>query len=83
MGYYLQERDRFHVAYEEDETRVRSGGGNWYRNTARDLGKGYVRRVASAHSRRVIDSYTAASYLNVKVDQIARLAEAAALQVPA
>lgn len=83
MAYYLQERDRFLASYEEEEARGRAGGGNWYRNTARDLGKGYVRRVASAHTRRVIDSYTAASYLNVKVDQIGRLAEAAALQVPA
>jgi len=35
---------------------------------ARDLGKGFVRRIADAHQRRVIDSYTAATFLNVKVD---------------
>lgn len=81
--YYRLRRDEFLAAYQEEENRAKPGGGDWYRNTARDRGKGYVRRVADAHSRRVIDSYTAASYLNVKVGQIARLAEEAALQVPA
>jgi hypothetical protein len=38
-----------------------------------------VRRIADAYRRRVIDSYTAASFLNVKVGQIDRLAEMAAL----
>jgi Zn-dependent peptidase ImmA (M78 family) len=79
--FYQARRDEFVAAYEEE--RSAAGGGNWYRNTARDLGKGYVRRVADAHRRRVIDSYTAATFLNVKVGQIPRLAEAAALQVPA
>lgn len=81
--FYRARRDEFLAAYQEDEARTKPGGGNWYRNTARDRGKGYVRRVADAHRRRVIDSYTAASFLNVKVSQIARLAEEAALQVPA
>ncbi len=81
--FYRARRDEFLAAYQEDEARTKPGGGNWYRNTARDRGKGYVRRVADAHRRRVIDSYTAASFLNVKVGQIARLAEEAALQVPA
>ncbi len=35
------------------------------------------------HRRRVIDSYTAASFLDVKVGQVARLADAAALQARA
>jgi Zn-dependent peptidase ImmA (M78 family)/DNA-binding transcriptional regulator YiaG len=84
QSFYNSRRDEFLAAYEQDQSRSRSRtGGNWYRNTARDLGKGYVRRVADAHRRRVLDSYTAASYLNVKVDQIPRLAEAAALRVPA
>lgn len=81
--FYQARREEFLAAYEEDEARATSGGGNWYRTTARDLGKGYVRRVADAHRRRVIDSYTAASFLGVKVDQIPRLAREAALQVPA
>ena len=82
-AFYQARRGEFLAAYEREEDRERGGGGNWYRNTARDLGKGYVRRVADAHRRHVIDSYTAASFLNVKVGQIAQLAEAAALQVPA
>lgn len=80
MPFYQRKRDEFAAAYEDEE--ARSGGtrgGNWYRNTARDLGKGYVRRIADAHRRKVIDSYTAASFLNVKVDQIPGLAQAAAL----
>lgn len=64
----------------EDATRARAGGGNWYRNAVRDRGKGYVRLVADAHRRRVIDSYTAATYLNAKVGQIPRLASAAAIR---
>lgn len=79
-AYYEQQRENFLVAYERDEQRGASGGGNWYRNTARDLGKGYVRQIADAHRRRVIDSNTAAIYLNVKVGQIGRLAETASLR---
>lgn len=83
QAFYQRRREEFLAAYEADEERTRANGGNWYRNTARDLGKGYVRRVADAYHRRVIDSYSAASYLNVKVDQIARLAQEASLQVSA
>jgi Zn-dependent peptidase ImmA (M78 family) len=80
MTFYQRKRDEFVAAYEDDEARSGDArGGNWYRNTARDLGKGYVRRIADAHRRRVIDSYTAASFLNVKVGQIPGLAQAAAL----
>lgn len=83
QSFYQARRDEFLAAYERDDAKAKPGGGNWYRTTARDLGKGYVRRIADAHRRRVIDSYTAASFLNVKVGQIPRLAEEAALQVPA
>jgi hypothetical protein len=55
----------------------RSSGGNFYSTKVRDLGKGYVRRVSAAHRRASIDSTTAATYLDVKVDQIPRLASAA------
>ncbi len=58
-------------------TRRKSAGGNFYATKARDLGKGYVRRVSAAHRRSSIDSITAATYLGVKVDQITRLASAA------
>jgi len=79
-AFYRAWRGEVLARYEEEESQPRSSGGDWYRNTARDLGKGYVRLVADAHRRRVIDSYTAASYLNVKVGQISRLAQAAALK---
>lgn len=49
----------------------------FYTVKARDLGKGYVRRVVSAHRRSAIDSTAAATYLDVKVGQIERLAKAA------
>ncbi|GAA5194016.1 XRE family transcriptional regulator [Arthrobacter gyeryongensis] len=78
--FYEQQRETFLAAYEREEVQSRAGGGNWYRNTVRDLGKGYVRHVADAHRRRVIDSNTAAIYLNVKVGQISRLAETASLR---
>lgn len=77
--FYQARRAEFLEAYLREEEQAPTGGGNWYRTTARDLGKGYVRHVADARQRRVIDSYTAASFLNVKVDQIDRLAEMAAL----
>lgn len=79
-AFYQVRRVEFLRAYEDEEARTRVSGGDWYRNTVRDLGKGYVRRVADAHRRRIIDSYTAASYLNVKVGQIDRLAESAAVR---
>jgi Zn-dependent peptidase ImmA (M78 family) len=78
--YYAEKREEFLAAYERDAQRERSSGGDWYRNTVRDLGKGYVRLVADAYRRRVIDSYTAATYLNVKASQIDRLASTAALR---
>ena len=40
----------------------------------------YVRAVTDAHRRRVIDSNTAAIYLDAKVSQIPRLAESAELR---
>lgn len=81
--FYETRRQEFLDAYAAEEAGARARGGDWYRNTARDLGKGYVRRIASAHHRRIIDSYTAASYLNVKVGQIPRLAQEAELRAPA
>jgi Zn-dependent peptidase ImmA (M78 family) len=79
-AFYRARRQEFLARYEEEEGRPQTAGGDWYRNTVRDLGKGYVRLVAGAYRRRVIDAYTAASYLNVKAGQIDRLAQAAALR---
>lgn len=64
---------------ERDLRGNRSSGGNFYVTKARDLGRAYVRTVTDAHSRNVIDSATAAAYLDAKVDQISRLAERARL----
>ena len=76
LDFYLQFRDK----QSEQELRGnRSGGGNFYNNKARDLGKGYIRSVVSAHVRQVIDSSTAAAYLDVKVGQIPELAKRARL----
>ena len=80
---YDARRPEFQQAYEAEAARRTSGGGNWYLNTVRNLGKGYVRRVVHAYERRIIDSYTAATYLDVKVDQLPRLARSAASQEPA
>lgn len=57
----------------------RPSSGNFYNNKARDLGKGYIRAVVDAHQRQVIDSSTAAGYLDVKVGQIPGLAKRARL----
>lgn len=65
---------------EQDDDRVsgsKPSGGNFYYKKVRDLGRGYVRKVASAHHRALIDTTTAATYLDVKVGQIPRLAEVA------
>lgn len=80
LTFYRERREEFLRRYEQEELRRQGGGGDWYRNTVRDLGKGYVRLVASAYERRVIDAYTASTYLNVKVGQIDRLAETATLK---
>jgi Zn-dependent peptidase ImmA (M78 family) len=76
---YQARRAEFLTAYSREEEQTNATGGNWYRTKARDLGKGFIRRIADARRRRVIDSYMAASFLNVKVDQIDRLDEMAAL----
>jgi Zn-dependent peptidase ImmA (M78 family) len=78
-GFYQDRRSDFLAAYEAEEEVRSVPGGNWYRNKSRDLGKGYVRDVASAWHRRVIDSASAARYLDAKVSQIPKLAEAAGL----
>jgi len=76
LDFYLQFRDK----QSEQELRgSRSPGGNFYNNKARDLGKAYIRNVVSAHLRQVIDSWTAATYLDVKVGQIPELAKRARL----
>lgn len=62
---------------ERDLRGNRSSGGSFYLTKARDLGRGYVRTVVDAHSRSVIDSATAAAFLDVKVNQIGKLAEKA------
>lgn len=81
QAFYKQQRAAFLARYEKDEEESRSkGGGNFYNNTARDLGKGYVRQVTDAHSRRVIDSAAAATYLGIKVNQIPKLAVAASIR---
>jgi Zn-dependent peptidase ImmA (M78 family) len=77
--FYRARRAEFLTAYQREEDNDSASGGNWYRITARDLGKGFVRRIVDAYHRRVIDSYTAATFLNVKVEQIDRLAEMATL----
>ncbi|UJW32453.1 XRE family transcriptional regulator [Saccharothrix sp. AJ9571] len=79
QAFYESRRAEFLRAYEADSA-TRTAGGDWYRNTVRDLGKGYVRLVTDAHRRRMIDTYTAATYLNAKAGQIDKLAEAAAVR---
>jgi Zn-dependent peptidase ImmA (M78 family) len=64
---------------EEDLRGDKSSGGSFYLTKARDLGKGYVRTVARARQRNLIDSATAAAFLDVKVNQISKLAEKAGL----
>ncbi|MGW5054755.1 XRE family transcriptional regulator [Actinokineospora sp. NPDC004072] len=78
--FYEARRAEFLKAYEADAAARTTSGGDWYRNTVRDLGKGYVRQVTDAHRRRVIDTYTAATYLNAKAGQIDKLADAAAVR---
>lgn len=77
---YRQRRAEFIAAHDDEADRNRASGGNWYRSAVRDLGKAYVRAVTDAHRRRVIDSNTAAIYLDAKVSQIPRLAESAELR---
>lgn len=77
----MAEYQQFRSGYSRDDVqRAKPGGGNFYVNKARDLGKGYVRTVTSAHRRSLIDSTTAATYLDVKVAQIPELASKAKLR---
>jgi len=76
IEFYLAFRDG---RTEQDLRGNRSGGGQFYQTKARDLGRGYVRTVADAHRRSVIDSATAAAFLDVKVNQIGKLADWARL----
>jgi Zn-dependent peptidase ImmA (M78 family)/transcriptional regulator with XRE-family HTH domain len=64
---------------EQERRGDKSGKGNFYLTKARDLGKVYVRIIVGARERNVIDSATAAAYLDVKVNQIPKLAEKAGL----
>lgn len=80
LDLYRQRRAEFVAAHDDEAHRTRASGGDWYRSTVRNLGKAYVRAVTDAHRRRVIDSNTAAIYLDAKVSQIPRLAESAELR---
>jgi len=80
LDLYRQRRAEFIAAHDDEADRTRASGGDWYRSTVRNLGKAYVRAVTDAHRRRVIDSNTAAIYLDAKVSQIPRLAESAELR---
>jgi Zn-dependent peptidase ImmA (M78 family) len=78
--YYSRWRENNQSNFEGNgSSSPQSQGGNWYRNKARDLGKGFVRSVASAWDRHVIDSATASTYLDAKVSQIRGLAEVSEL----
>lgn len=84
-AFYRERREFFVRKYEEelkdrDAKNKASDGGDYYRTHARDLGKGFVRLVVDAYHRSVIDTYTAANYLDVKVRGIEKLADAAALR---
>lgn len=78
-AFYADRREEFLRAYDAETERDRASGGNWYRNAVRDKGKGFVRVVTDAHQRRLIDTYTAATFLDVKASQLPRLASTAAL----
>lgn len=54
-----------------------SGKGNANYTKVRDLGKGYVRAVTQAHERALIDTATAATYLDARVERIPKLARIA------
>lgn len=74
----IEAYEAFLAARTEKERRGdRAGSGSFYPTKARDMGRGYVRMIASAYRRNVIDSTTASTYLDVKVDQITSLAQAA------
>ena len=77
--FYNEQKDAFEREYELQRENERSPGGNWYRNTVRDRGKGFVRQVTAAHERSLIDTYTAASFLDVKASQLRMLAETASI----
>ena len=81
-AFYRTKRRDLLLGYDEALARRKEagGGGNWYRTKVRNLGKGYVRDVISAHQRSLIDTYTAASYLDAKVQQLARLGQEATLK---
>ncbi|MGY6657637.1 ImmA/IrrE family metallo-endopeptidase [Amycolatopsis sp. TRM77291] len=84
-GFYSARREYFVRKYEDeleqrDARNKASGSGDYYRTHARDLGKGFVRLVVAAYRQSAIDTYTAASYLDVKVRGIDKLADAAALR---
>jgi Zn-dependent peptidase ImmA (M78 family) len=78
-AFYAESREEFLRAYNADAELERASGGNWYRNAVRDKGRGFVRLVTDAHRRRVIDTYTAATFLDVKASQLDRLATTASL----
>lgn len=71
-----EEYRQFRAAHAQGgPVKAKRSGGSFYYNKARDLGKGYVRTVTRAHNRALIDSATAAEYLDAKVGQISRLAK--------
>lgn len=68
---------RYEEAWELRRARQRDqeGGPSYYTIKARDLGRRYVRNVLEAYSARAISSAAVSDYLDIKFNNISRLAE--------
>jgi Zn-dependent peptidase ImmA (M78 family) len=79
QSFYLTKRQQFEQEYAEFAQRQKEkGGGNYYRQRVRDLGRRFVRTVLSAYAQDAISSRDVTTYLGVqlgKLDQIASLVE--------
>ena len=75
----MEAYQRFHDDGREADLPARKGKPTFYNTKVRNLGKGYVRRVAEAYRRTIIDTTTATTYLDVKVNQIPELSRLAQL----
>lgn len=75
IGQYTE----FRAGQTSGERDRRNSGGNANTTKVRDLGKQYVRTVIGARERGLIDTTTAATFLDVKVGRIPKLAEKAGL----
>jgi Zn-dependent peptidase ImmA (M78 family) len=78
-GFYQRKRRQFAAEQRErtEREKDRSGGGDYYRQKVRDLGRSFVLTVANAYEQGEISSRDVTAFLDAQLGQVPKLVELA------